>query len=383
MPTIKRDYYEVLSVERTADGDTIKKAFRKLALQYHPDRNPGDEAAAEKFKECQEAAEVLSDPERRQVYDRHGHAGLNQMGGGGFHQNVDLSDLFGDILGSFFGGGRQQQSRGPGAGRDIQAVIDIELKEACLGVKKSITIQREEHCEPCRGTGAKPGTQPVSCKRCGGQGVVIQKQGFFQVQSACPACGGRGQINPDPCPTCRGVGRASGRKTLEIDIPGGVDNGDRIRYTGEGDAGPAGGRRGDLEFVIRVKEHRFYQRDGHNLICQWPITFSQAALGGPIEIKTLTGEKVQHHLPRGTQTGEVLRLANHGMPNRRNNGRKGDLLIQVVVSTPKNLSAEHEELFKKLAEFEKKHAEIEKAQTSEPEKKSFFGKFMDLFTSDQ
>ncbi|CAN5514552.1 molecular chaperone DnaJ [soil metagenome] len=384
MSTIKRDYYEVLSVQKNADGDTIKKSFRKLAMEYHPDRNHGDETAAEKFKECSEAYEVLSDEQKRQIYDRHGHAGLNQMGGGGGgFQNVDLSDLFGDILGNFFGGGGgggggggRQQQRGPAGGRDIQAVIDIELREACVGLKKSITIQREEHCEPCKGSGAKPGTTPTSCKRCGGQGVVIQKQGFFQVQSTCPACGGRGQINPDPCPTCRGAGRVAGRKNLEIDIPAGVDNGDRIRYQGEGDAGAAGGRRGDLEFVIRVKEHRFYQRDGHNLVCQWPITFSQAALGGPIEIKTLTGEKVQHHLPRGTQAGEVLRLTGHGMPNRRNNSRKGDLLIQVVIDTPQNLSAEQEELFKKLAE-------IEKSQVGTPEKKSIFSKLKDMFAGDE
>jgi molecular chaperone DnaJ len=378
MATIKRDYYEVLSVSRTADGETIQKSFRKLAMQFHPDRNPGDDEAAEKFKEASEAAEVLLNTEKRAVYDRHGHDGLHRMGGGGgggFTQNVDLSDLFGDILGSFFGGGRQQQQRGPAGGRDIQAVIDIELKEAAVGIKKTITIQREDTCDPCRGSGAKPGTQPASCKRCGGQGVVIQKQGFFQVQSTCPACNGRGQINPDPCPQCRGAGRVAGRRNLEIEIPPGVDNGDRLRYQGEGDAGPPGGRRGDLEFVIRVKEHRFYQRDGHNLICQWPITFSQAALGGPIEIKTLTGERVQHHLPRGTQTHDVIRVSGHGMPNRRANNRKGDLLIQVVVDTPQNLTPEQEELFRKLAE-------IEKTEVGTSEKKGLFGKLRDLFAGD-
>lgn len=376
MSTIKRDYYEVLSVERTADGDTIKKSFRRLAMEYHPDRNHGNEEAAEKFREANEAFAVLSDAEKRSIYDRHGHAGLNQMGGGGFTaQQVDLSDLFGDILGSFFGGRQQQRHHGPAGGRDIQAVIDIELKEAALGVKKSVSVQREEHCETCKGSGAKPGTQPSSCKRCGGQGVLIQRQGFFQVQTGCPACNGRGLINPDPCGGCRGVGRISARRTTEVEIPAGVDSGDRIRFQGQGDAGDAGGRRGDLEFVVRVKEHRFYKRDGHNLICEWPITFSQAALGGPIEIRTLTGEIVKHELPRGVQTHEVLRVNGYGMPNRRSPHRRGDLLIQVVIDTPQSLTPEQEELFRKLAE-------IEKSQVGAPPKKSFFSKLRDWLTTD-
>ncbi len=376
MATIKRDYYEVLSVEKTADGDTIKKSFRKLAMEYHPDRNHGSEEAAEKFREANEAYAVLSDGEKRAIYDRHGHAGLNQMGGGGGgFQGVDLSDLFGNIF-DMFGGGRQQRHQGPAGGRDIQAIIDIALKEAALGVKRQVNIQREEHCDTCKGSGAKPGTQPTSCKRCGGQGVIIQKQGFFQVQSHCPACGGRGLINPDPCTGCRGVGRVAARRTIEVEIPAGVDSGDRIRYQGQGDAGEAGGRRGDLEFVVRVKEHRFYKRDGHNLICEWPITFSQAALGGPIEVRTLTGEKVIHNLPRGTQTHEVLRLSGHGMPNRRSPNRKGDLLIQVVVDTPQSLNPEQEDLLKKLAE-------IEKTQVGSPPKKSIFSKLKDWLHSDE
>jgi molecular chaperone DnaJ len=377
MSTIKRDYYEVLSVERTADGETIKKSFRKLAMQYHPDRNHGNAEAGEKFKEASEAYEVLSDQQKRAIYDQHGHAGLNGMGGGFGGHAVDLSDLFGDILGQFFGGGRQQQQRGhgPQPGRDIQAVIDIELKEAAIGVKKSINIQREEHCDTCKGTGAKPGTTPTSCKRCGGQGVIIQRQGFFQVQTGCPACNGRGLINPDPCSNCRGVGRVAARRTIEVEIPAGVESGDRMRYQGQGDAGDPSGRRGDIEFVIRVKEHRFYKRDGHNLICEWPITFSQAALGGPIEIRTLVGDKVKYDLHRGVQTGEVLRLSGHGMPHRRSPHRKGDLLIQVVIDTPQSLSPEQEELFRKLAE-------IEKTQVGAPPKKSIFSKMKDWLSSD-
>jgi molecular chaperone DnaJ len=374
----KRDYYEILSVSRGASADDVKKAYRKLALQYHPDRNHGDHEAADKFKEATEAFEVLSDPAKRDRYDRYGHAGLEGMGGGFPGGGVDLGDLFGDLLGSFVGGGGGGGRRraGPQPGRDVQVVFDIELVEAATGVKKSVTVQREDHCEPCGGTGAKAGSKPTPCKRCGGQGVVIQRQGFFQVQQTCRACGGQGVVIADPCPTCRGNGRVVGRRTLEVEIPPGVDSGDRIRYPGHGDAGEPGAPRGDLEFVIRVREHKFFQRDGQNLICQWPVTFSQAALGGPLEVTTLTGEKVVHELPRGIQTHEVLRLAGHGMPGRRGAGRKGDLLVQVVVDTPQHLTAEQEQLFRKLAE-------LDGNQTAAPHKKSIFSRLKDWMSSEQ
>jgi molecular chaperone DnaJ len=370
----KRDYYEVLGVAKDARPEDVKKAFRKLAMQYHPDRNHGDEEAAEKFKEASEAYEVLIDVEKRSIYDRHGHAGLNGMGGG---QHVDLSDLFGDILGSFFGGGGGRRHQGgPQPGQTIQAVLDIDLREAATGVKRTVTVQREDHCETCKGTGARPGTQPTACRRCGGQGVVIERQMFMQVQTACRACGGRGMINPDPCGTCRGVGRVAGRKTVEVNIRPGTDTGDKYPVRGEGDAGEPGAPRGDLVFVVRVREHRFFQRDGSNLICQWPITFSQAALGGPLEVTTLTGEKVRHELPRGIQTHEVLRLTGHGMPSRQNPNRRGDLLIQVVVDTPQHLTPEHEKLFRQLAE-------LERQQEHAPPKKSFFSKLKDWLTADE
>ena len=376
--TVKRDYYEVLSVARTADGEEIKKAYRKLALQYHPDRNHGDEAAGEKFKECTEAFEVLSDAQKRQVYDRHGHAGLSGMGGGPQPHGVDLGDLLGGLFGDFFGGGRQQQrSRGPRPGRDVQVVLDIDLVEAATGVKKTVAIQREDNCEPCGGSGAKPGTKPAACKRCGGQGVVIQRQGPFQVQQPCRACNGQGVVIADPCPACKGHGRVVGRKQLDVDIPAGVDTGDRIRFPSYGDAGDPGGPRGDLEFAVRVREHKFFQRDGQNLVRPWPITFAQAALGGPVEITTLTGQKVVHDLPRGTQTNEVVRLAGHGMPDRRRPGRSGDLLVQVVVDTPQTLSGEQEQLFRRLAELDKLQA------AKPPAKKSFFHKLKDLVTPDE
>ena len=378
----KRDYYEVLIVARTATDDEIKKAYRKLAMEHHPDRNAGDTDAAEKFKEASEAYEVLADGQKRQLYDRHGHAafaGGNGPGGPGV--NVDLGDLFGDLLGSFFGGnagggGGSRRRSGPQRGQDVQAILDIELVEAATGVKKQISIKREDTCEPCNGTGAKSGTKPAPCKRCGGQGVIIQRQGFFQVQQPCRACSGTGQIITDPCPTCRGNGRIVGSRTLEVEIPAGVDTGDRIRFQGMGDAGEPGAGRGDLEFAVRVREHRFFQRDGQNLICQWPIKFSQAALGATIEIVTLTGQKVKYDLPRGIQTHEVLRLGSHGLPSRRG-GRKGDLLVQVVVDTPQSLSADQEQLFRKLAEIE--HAERDEP----PPKKSIFNKLKDWLTADE
>jgi molecular chaperone DnaJ len=369
----KRDYYEVLGVVRTATEVEITKAYRKLAMQHHPDRNVGDAEAEVRFKEVTEAYEVLRDGHKRQVYDRHGHAGVAGMGAGGGGAQSAFHDLFDDLLGSFFGGGgggRRQSRGGPRPGRDIQAVLDIDLVEAATGVKKTQTVPREEFCKDCSGTGAKPGTKPAVCRRCGGQGAVILNQGFISVQQTCRACDGRGQVITDPCPSCRGNGRVEVKRTIEVEIPPGVDTGNRIRYAGEGDAGDPGAPRGDLEFVIRVREHKFFHRDGHNLVCQWPVTFAQAALGGPIEITTLTGQKVVHELPRGIQTHEVIRLFGFGMPNPRG-GRKGDLLVQVVVETPTQLTPEQEQVFRRLAE-------LEKTQVSGP-RKGFFGKLKDLF----
>jgi len=375
----KRDFYDVLGVSRGAGEEDLKKAYRKLAMQYHPDRNPGDDAAAEKFKEATEAFEVLSDQRKRQMYDQFGHAAF-QGGSGGpggpGGVNVDLGDLFGDLIGSFFGGGAARGRRaGPQRGQDVQVLLDITLEEVASGVKKQVTIKREDPCEPCGGTGAKPGTKPASCKRCGGQGVVIQKQGFFQVQTACRSCNGSGQVIADPCEACKGQGKVIGTRTVDVEVPAGVDTGDRIRFSGLGDAGDPGAPRGDLEFAIRVREHRFFQRDGQNLICQWPITFSRAALGGSIEITTLTGQKVKYELARGTQTHEIIRLAGQGLPSRRG-GRKGDLLVQLVVDTPQKLTTEQEALFKKLDAIDQDQKD------APPEKKSFFSKLTDWLTSD-
>lgn len=371
----KRDYYEVLGVSRTVSVEEAKKVYRKLAMQYHPDRNPGDAEAEAKFKEITEAFEVIADPEKRERYDRFGHAGLEGMnGGGGFSHAADLGDLLGGLFGDLFGataGGRRRS--GPQPGRDIQVVLELDLVEVATGVKKSLTIQREDHCETCHGSGAKPGTQPSACRRCGGQGVIIQRQGFFQVQQTCRACGGAGLVIADPCPTCRGNARVVNRKTVDVEIPPGVETGDRMRYPGQGDAGAPGAPRGDLELVFRVREHKFFQRDGQNLICQWPITFAQAALGGPLEITTLTGEKVRAELHRGTQTHEIIKLAGHGLPGRRG-GKRGDLLVQVVVDTPQHLTAEQEQLFRRLAELDAQH------EQNPPHRKSVFARLRDWLT---
>lgn len=376
----KRCYYEILSVSKTANEDEVKKAYRKLALQFHPDRNAGDKDAEDKFKEATEAYEILISAEKRERYDRYGHAGIENMGqGGGGFQGADLNDLFSDLLGGFFGGGGSSGKRrraGPQPGRDVQVVLDITLVEVATGVKKSVTIQREDSCETCSGQGAKPGTQPAPCRRCGGQGVTIQRQGFFQVQQTCRSCDGAGVVITDPCTACRGHGKTTGRRTIEVEIPAGVDTGDRIRYPGQGDAGGTNAPRGDLEFVLRVKEHRFFQRDGQNLVCQWPITFSQAALGATLELTTITGEKLKYELPKGTQTHEVLRLAGQGLPGRRGS-RRGDLLIQVAVDTPQHLTAEQETLFRQLAELEKQYKD------NPPHRKSFFARLKDWLTTEE
>jgi molecular chaperone DnaJ len=372
----KRDYYEVLSVTRTSTEVEITKAYRKLAMQHHPDRNVGDPGAEVRFKEVTEAYEVLRDTQKRQIYDRHGHEGLSGAGAAG-QAAGGFQDLFDDFIGSFFGGGggrKRQQRGGPRPGRDIQVVLDIDLVEAAVGAKKQIAIPREEACKDCNGNGSKPGTKPTVCKRCGGQGAVILNQGFISVQQTCRACDGRGHVITDPCPTCRGHGKLESKRTVEIEITPGSDTGHRYRYAGAGDAGDPGAPSGDLEVVIRVRDHKFFHRDGHNLVCQWPITFAQAALGGPIEITTLTGQKVMHDLPRGIQTNEVIRLGGHGMPNPRG-GRKGDLMVQVVVETPTNLTPDQEAAFRKLAE-------LEKTQVGGP-RKGFFGKLKDLFGGDE
>lgn len=366
----KRDYYETLGVRRDADDEEIKRAYRKLAMQHHPDRNVGDAEAEVKFKEAAEAYEVLRDASKRQRYDRYGHAGLEGMGLPNFNNAQSVFDLFGDLFGDFFGG--RSARHGPQPGRDLQVVVDLELTEAYRGVSKSLSIPREELCTTCSGNGCQPGTQPVRCRRCNGQGAVIMSQGFFRVQQACRACGGRGAVITDPCSGCHGRGRVEMRRQLDVAIPPGVDTGTRIRLSGEGEAGEPGAPRGDLYCTVRVKDHPLFHRDGNHLVCQVPVTFSQAALGGDLEVPTLDGP-ITHTLKRGIQSGEVVQIHGKGMPSLRG-GRRGDLLVQIVVETPRTLAKRQEELFRELAELDHKHVS--------PERKSFLDKLRDFFATD-
>jgi molecular chaperone DnaJ len=368
MAGMKRDYYEVLEVERGADADSITKAYRKLAMKHHPDRNAGDSESEDKFKEAAEAYDVLRDPDKRARYDRYGHAGLEGFNGAPHFNNArDVFNVFGDLFADLFGGGHRG---GPHPGRDLQYQLEIDLAEAAKGVRKTFTIPREELCPECGGSGAKRGTRPATCRRCDGHGVVIQRQGFFSVQRTCPGCGGQGVVITDPCGHCHGAGRVSVRRTIDVNIPPGVDTGIRVRVPGEGEPGDPGAPRGDLFVVVRVREHPLFQRDGNHLVCQVPITFSQAALGAEIDVPTLDGA-IKHPLPRGVQSGEVLRVTGQGMPNIRG-GRRGDLLVQVVLETPRNLTKRHEELFRELAEIEQKNVS--------PARKGFLEKLKEFFS---
>ena len=366
----KRDYYEVLGVARDAGDEDVKKAYRKLAFEYHPDRNAGDETAAEKFKEATEAFEVLRDADKRARYDRYGHAGLNGAEMPDFDPRSVFQDLFGGIFGDLFGGGHRG---GPQPGRDLQVTVELDLVEAARGTTRSLTIPREENCPDCAGSGAKRGTRPAECRRCRGQGVVLTSQGIFRLQQTCPGCGGRGAVITDPCPNCRGNGRVTVRRTVPVSIRAGVDNGDRMRVSGEGEAGDPGAPRGDLYCLIRVREHSLFHRDGPNLICQVPVTISQAALGAEIEVPTLDGP-IKHTLKRGIQGGDAVRIGGHGVPNLRAGGRPGDLLVQIIVETPRNLTKRQEELFRELAEIDQKHVS--------PERKSFLEKLKEFFKAE-
>ncbi len=365
--TTKRDYYEVLSVSRTAGAEEIKKAFRVLALKYHPDRNAGDEEAAVRFKEAAEAYEVLSDAQKRELYDRYGHAGLNASAMPNFNQD-SIFEAVGDLFGDLFGGGRR---RGPQAGDDLGMAVEIDLLQAYRGCKKSVTFPRHETCPDCSGSGAKRGTNPAVCKQCHGKGVVVVRQGFLSIRQSCPGCGGYGHVITDPCPTCRGRGRVSVKRTLDVEIPAGTFTGLRLVVRGEGEVGEKGAPRGDLVIEVRVKEHPLFFRDGDVLICQVPITFSQAALGAEIEVPTLDGPLSQAVKP-GTQSGDVIKVPGKGMPNVRS-GRRGELRVMLLVETPRNLTKRQEELFRELAELDKRHVSAQR--------KSFFEKIRELFTS--
>lgn len=364
----KRDYYEVLEVERSATKAVIDRAYRKLAIRYHPDSNRDDPQAVEKFKEASEAYEVLSDPEKRARYDQFGHAGL---GGGGsqFHDVEDIFDLFGGtIFGDLFGGGRSRGRR-VRRGSDVRCDVTLTLEEAARGVKKRVSFRRRVACGTCAGSGAAPGSQPQTCNRCGGRGQVMQSAGILRVQSTCPQCQGTGSVITDPCPECRGAGLVAQRVELEVDIPAGVSDGMRVRLTGEGDPSPDGGPPGDCYCFVTVQQHALFARDGLDLILQLPIGYSQAALGAELQVPTLDGPE-NLEIDPGTQSGQVFRLRGRGMPDPRG-GRKGDLLVQTLIEVPKKVSGRQEELLRELAELERENVQ--------PHRKSFLEKLKDFF----
>jgi len=335
----KRDYYEVLGVDSSASDQEVKKAFRRIAMKYHPDRNPDDQKADEKFKEAQEAYEILGDADKKAAYDRFGHAGLDQNGGG--QGGAGFSDVFGDVFGDIFGGGGRGRS-GPARGSDLRYDLQLDLEDAVKGKTVQIDVPTMVSCEVCDGSGARKGSAPVTCDTCGGSGQVRMSQGFFSVQQTCPKCGGRGKMISDPCGSCHGQGVKEERKTLSVKIPPGVDTGDRIRLSGKGEAGPHGGPTGDLYVQMHVRKHDIFVRDGSNLHCEVPISFAQSALGGELEVPTLSG-KVKLKIPSETQSGKLFRLRGKGVAPVRG-GAQGDLLCRVVVETPVNLSAEQREL---------------------------------------
>ncbi|KTC86058.1 MULTISPECIES: molecular chaperone DnaJ [Legionella] len=342
----QKDYYEVLGVSRGADESEIKKAYRKLAMKYHPDRNSNDKEAEEKFKEIQKAYGVLSDQQKRAAYDRFGHAGVDPSMGGGAGGFGGFGDVFEDIFENIFSGGRgQRQSRGQ-RGADLQFNVNLTLEEAALGKQIEITVPRHISCQTCDGSGAKAGTKPKTCETCGGVGQVRIQQGFFSIQQTCPSCHGEGHVITDPCTSCHGQGRVRESKKLTVKIPAGVDNGDRVRLSGEGEAGIHGGGPGDLYVQINVKAHAIFERQDSDLHCEVPISFTTAALGGSIEVPTLEG-RVTLKIPSETQTGKTFRLRGKGMKSVRGYAT-GDLLCRVVVETPVNLSREQKELFTQL-----------------------------------
>jgi molecular chaperone DnaJ len=375
---MKADFYETLGVHKGADEKELKSAYRKLAMQYHPDRNPGDHEAEHKFKEIGEAYECLKDPQKRAAYDRFGHAafqnggGAGPFGAGGGFGGGGFSDIFEDIFGEMMGGGRRRSSNGRERGADLRYNMEITLEEAFSGKTAQIRVPSSISCTDCSGTGAKPGTQPVTCSMCDGQGKVRQAQGFFSIERTCPTCQGRGQMVKEPCPKCAGHGRVTQERSLSVNIPAGIDDGTRIRLANEGEAGTRGGPSGDLYIFLSVKPHEFFQRDGADLYCKVPISMTTAALGGQFEVTTLDGTQTRVKVPEGTQNGRQFRLKGKGMPVLRQ-PQVGDLYIQTAVETPQNLSKRQREL---LEEFENLSS-----KDNSPQSSGFFSRMKDFFES--
>jgi molecular chaperone DnaJ len=353
----KRDYYKVLDVPRSATEAQIKHAYRRLAMKFHPDRNPNDRDAEERFKEAKEACEVLTDEHKRAVYDQHGHAGVeaaSRAGGrGGFGPGDAFSDIFGDVFGDIFGGARRAGRSQVFRGADLRYELELDLAEAVFGTAAEIEVAKLAECETCHGTGAAKGSQPVTCESCGGAGQVRISQGFFQLQQTCPRCRGTGSVVKNPCDTCLGQGRVRKTRKLSVKIPAGVDSGDRVRLSGEGEAGRNGGPSGDLYVEVQVREHPIFEREGEHLSCEVPVSFATAALGGSVGVPTLEGDVILK-IPAETQSGRVFRLRDKGVKPVRG-GARGDLFCRVVIETPVHLSGEQKELIRSLEESLKAH----------------------------
>jgi molecular chaperone DnaJ len=371
MAATKRDYYEILGIARTATTAEVSKAYRRLAIKYHPDSNRNDEDAVAKFKECAEAYEVIGDEQKRARYDQYGHAGLDNNTGS-FKDVGDIFEAFGDIFGGTifedFFGGRTQRTR-VRRGADVRCDVTLDLEEAAAGCTKQVSLTRHDRCKTCQGSGAEPGSEPQVCGRCRGQGQVVQATGILRVQTTCPQCRGNGKITTAPCHDCDGSGALPREVLLEVQIPGGVDDGMRVRLAQEGQASPDGGPPGDAYCFIRVRPHKIFKREGTELILQVPLSYSQAVLGTQVEIPTLSGKRVID-IPRGTQSGEVFQLRGQGMPDPRS-GMRGDLLVHTYVEIPKKVNAKQEEILRQLAELENEHVT--------PHRKSFLDRVLQYF----
>ncbi len=378
MADSKRDYYEILGIERTATKSEIAAAYRKLALKYHPDRNPGNEEAVEKFKEASEAFDVLNNDDKRATYDRYGHQGVNGMPGGGPQFN-DINDIFeafggsfGDIFGDIFGGGRRSTRTRVARGEDVRCVVELDLREVAQGIKRNVRIRRKEVCTTCLGSGAKPGTAPEPCSYCGGRGVIMQGAGFIRMQTTCPSCHGAGKVIRQPCTVCRGSGLFDDTREIEVEIPAGIDERNQLRRDGEGCRSPKAGEPGDCYVNVRFKDHPVFQVDGKDLICKMPVSYTQMVLGATLDVPLLDGHQ-EFKLPAGTQSGDIFRLKGKGLPQLNRPERRGDILLVVNIEVPRTITEEQEKLLRKLAE-------VEQVNVS-PQRKGFFKRIKDYLQS--